>query len=177
MPVATYVSTAHDACSIPFFLEQFMTKQVQTFGSQQLPHVVIIDGTFAMWNAVLGCMCKENRLEYYKRCSLILMEEPHPTDMKKTILLNCPSHAMKAAKILCKKYYKKKYLMTAMHWVSLMFQAETLLELDSIVSSFIALTNCEVASNILDEHFVRLQYITMQIMKAIYLGILEIVRL
>jgi len=72
------------------------------------PLLIIIDGSMALWNGVLKAMCGTGRLEYYNRCYRIATGNPNTSDLNKTIVVNCYSHAMKAAKMLCMKHCSKK---------------------------------------------------------------------
>ena len=70
-----------------------------------------------------------------------------------SIVQNCYSHAMKAAKMTILSHYKKALKSTAMTWISKFFSCDSLRGLDDMVSSFIILTNCKTTSKMIDGHF------------------------
>ena len=68
LPVATNITTRHDAGSIRRFLEIFLNDALKLCGSKTKPIMIMIDGSKAMWNAVLRAFPNETRLCYYDRC-------------------------------------------------------------------------------------------------------------
>lgn len=105
------------------------------YSNPKKPSLVMIDGSFAIWNAALQSFCRETRNEYYHRCYRVANGQPQSEDLKKTMVHNCLSHAMRAAKIMVCKHYKRgrNFVQTAMHWVALLFSSETVEMLDDIV--------------------------------------------
>ena len=59
-PVAAHITTRHDAGSIRRFLEIFLNDALKICGSKTKPIMVMIDGSMAMWNAVLRAFCESN---------------------------------------------------------------------------------------------------------------------
>ena len=68
LSVATNITTRHDAGSIRRFLEIFLNDALKLCGSKTKPIMIMIDGSMAMWNAVLRALSNETRLCYYDRC-------------------------------------------------------------------------------------------------------------
>ena len=114
---------------------------------------MMIDGSFAIWNAVSNVMCGETRLMYYQRCWRIATGKAEPGDLNKTLFHNCYSHSMRAAKVMAKKFYYGKLYHAAMFWISLLFNCTSLHEMKEIVDSIYILTNCEMTSPLLERHF------------------------
>ena len=115
--------------------------------------MIMIDGSMAMWNSVLGAFCRENRIQYYERCWRVVTEKASLLDLQTTFVHNCLSHAMRAAKTTVMKYYKRHHKTVAMFWIALLFSCDTLAELDSTMESIIAVTNCETMSLYVQNHF------------------------
>ena len=160
LPVATSISTRHDAGSIRRFLELFLLDAVKVCGFNHKPMIVMIDGSMAMWNAVLRAFANETRVEYYHRCWRIVTSKPSAGDMKKTFVQNCLSHAMRAAKLIIGKYYKRAYKHVAMFWISALFSVSTFDQLESIMESITAITNCENSSRFVKQHFENIKHCT-----------------
>ena len=99
LPVATFLSNKHDAITIGHFLETFLRHRTQLTGSIKLPAKIMIDGSYAIWNASLRAFTSETRDEYYKRCFRIACGTPKKSDILQTFFHNCLSHAMKAGKL------------------------------------------------------------------------------
>ena len=76
LPVATSISTRHNAGSIRRFLELFLLDAIKVCGCNHKPIIVMIDGSMAMWNAVLRAFANETRVEYYYRCWRIITSKP-----------------------------------------------------------------------------------------------------
>jgi len=76
-------------------------------GSKLKPIMIMIDGSMAMWKAVSRAFSNETRAQYYMRCWRIVTSKARPQDLNKTLVYNCLSHAMRAAKCLVTKYYHK----------------------------------------------------------------------
>ena len=157
LPVATNITVQHDAGSIRRFLEIFLNDAVKLCGTKTKPIMLMIDGSMAMWNGVLRAFSNETRLDYYMRCWRIVRGKATGKDLKGTMVHNCLSHAMRAAKILVTKHYAKRFRKEAMYWISLIFSSSTLDELKQVVQSVIVLLNCETTSNLVKMHFEHLQ--------------------
>ena len=106
LPIASYISTMHDSSSIKRFLELFLNDSVRICNNKKKPLVMMIDGSKAMWNAVLGAMCSESRLEYYIRWYRIVSGKAKPGDFQRLLVRNCLSHVMKSAKIFVCEHFK-----------------------------------------------------------------------
>ena len=155
--VATSVTTCHDTRSIRNFLYIFLKVTTEVTGSKPKPLMIIIDGSMAMWNAVLLEFSNETRTKYYNRCWRIIMGKAEPGDLKQTFVLNCLSHAMRAAKSLVVKHYNKKFKKEAMYWICLLFNCTTFDELEKLMQSLFVLLNCEKNSKVVKQHFDKLQ--------------------
>ena len=94
--------------------------------------MLMIDGSMAMWNGFLRAFSNETRLEYYIRCWRIVRGKATGKDLKETMVHNCFSHTMRAAKILVTKHYAKRFRKEAMHWISLIFSSSTFDELNKL---------------------------------------------
>nr|XP_039252651.1 uncharacterized protein LOC120329920 isoform X1 [Styela clava]XP_039252659.1 uncharacterized protein LOC120329920 isoform X1 [Styela clava] len=140
LPVATYVTSRHRAIDISSFLDQVQALQVSELGQCKKPRQIMIDGSMAMWNAVLKSYCGETRVDYYNRCFRIVSGNPILHDFKLPIIQNCYSHAMRAAQIMCLKHFPVNVTI-AMAWMSKFFNCKTLGELDMLVENFYVVTN------------------------------------
>ena len=158
LPVATSISTKHDAGTICRFLELFVQDAFKLFGFNKKPILVMVDGSMAMWNAVLRAFTNETRIDYYNRCWRIVTGKACANDLKKTFFQNCLSHAMRAAKILVGKYYKRAYRNVALFWIGKLFSVSTFDQLDSVMESIIVVTNCENSSGFVKNHFEKLKH-------------------
>ena len=67
---------------------------------------------------------------------------------------------MRAAKIIIGKYYKRAYKHVAMFWISALFSVSTFDQLESIMESIIAITNCENSSRFVKQHFENMKLCT-----------------
>ena len=65
---------------------------------------------------------------------------------------------MRAAKNFVSKYYKRAYRSVAMFWVNGLFSVTTFNQLESVIDSIIAVTNCERTSLFVKQNFDRLQH-------------------
>ena len=157
LPIATSVTTCHDTRSIRNFLYIFLKVTTDVTGSKPKPLMIIIDGSMAMWNAVLLEFSNETRTKYYNRCWRIIMGKAEPGDLKQTFVFNCLSHAMRAAKGLVLKHYNKKFKKEAMYWICLLFNCTTFNELEKLMQSLFVILNCEKNSKIIKQHFDKLQ--------------------
>jgi len=157
LPVATNVTARHDAVSICSFLDFFLKAATKMLGSKSKPIMIMIDGSMAMWNAVLRAFSNETRAQYYMRCWRIVTGKARSQDLKKTLVHNCLSHAMRAAKCLVTKYYHKRFKNEVMFWIALLFSCSTLDEIDNVIRSLIVVLNCEKTSKIVRQHFQNLQ--------------------
>ena len=157
LPIATSLTTRHDAVSISHFLDYFLKTASKILRSKPKPIMIMIDGSMAMWNAVLRSFCDETRSRYYDRCWRIVTGKAGPQDLEKTIVINCFSHAMRAAKCLVTRYYQRQFRKEAMYWITLLFECSTLEELDSVIKSLMVILNCEITSQMVKDHFDRLQ--------------------
>ena len=110
----------------------------------------MIDGSKAIWNAVLAAMCNESRFEYYMRCFRIVSGKAKSGDFKRSLVRNCLSHAMKSAKIFVSKHYKPKIRHDIMFWIGLLFSCSSLNELDFVVNCIIVLTNSKLYTELWD---------------------------
>ena len=119
---------------------------VKVCGINHKPIIVMIDGSMVLWNAVLRALANETRVQYCHRCWRIVTSKPYAGDMKKTFVQNYLSHAMRAAKIIIGKYYKRAFGHVAMFWISALFSVSTFDQLKSIMESIIAVFNCESSS-------------------------------
>ena len=86
LPVATSITTRHDAHSICNFLNFFLSAATKLIGLKAKPIAVMIDGSMAMWNAVLRAFSNETRLDYYHRCWRIVNGKAESLDLKKTFV-------------------------------------------------------------------------------------------
>ena len=86
LPVATSISTRHNAGSIRRFLELFLLDAVKVCGFNHKLIIVMIDGSMAIWNVVLRAFTNETRVEYYHRCWRIVTSKPCAGNMKKTFV-------------------------------------------------------------------------------------------
>ena len=157
LPVATNLTTRHDALSISSFLDFFLKAVTKIIGSKSKPIMIMIDGSMAMWNAVLRSFADETRFAYYSRCWRIITGRASQSDLNKTFVLNCYSHAMRAAKCLVTKYYQKQYKKEAMYWIALLFSSTTLEELECVMKSLIVVLTCENTSQLVKDNFEKLQ--------------------
>ena len=64
LPVASSITTRHDARDICNFLDFFLSAATKLLGSKSKPISIMIDGSMAMWNAVSRAFSNETRLEY-----------------------------------------------------------------------------------------------------------------
>ena len=110
--------------------------------------MVIIDGSTAMWNAVLRAFANETKLEYYHRYWRIVIGKAGGGDLNKMFVLNCFNHAMRAAKNFVFKYYKCTYKSVAMFWVNVFFSVTSFNQLESVMDSIMVVTNCERTSRL-----------------------------
>ena len=83
LPVATSISTRHDAGSMGVFWSCFCLTPLKF--ADLITMIVTIDGSMAMWNAVLRAFANETRVEYYHRCWRIVTSKPCAGDMKKNV--------------------------------------------------------------------------------------------
>ena len=102
--------------------------------NSQKTALMIIDGSFAMCNAVLKAMCRESRLDYYNRCFRIVRGKPSILDLQKTIVCNCYSHSMKNARLLCNRSCAHNVIREGVYWTNLMFSCTTLSETNLMFS-------------------------------------------
>ena len=124
LPVAMNIMSSHDAGSIRRFLEIFIHDVVKMCGCDNRPKLIMIDGSFAMWNAILLAFNCESRLDYYIRCWRVVTGKATKSDLQSqssSLVHNCLIHAMRAAKIFVNKYYLKRHRIVAMYWISLLF--------------------------------------------------------
>jgi len=71
--------------------------------------------------AYFKAVCGETRLEYYWRCFRIVTGKPQSGDLGETIVCKSYSHLMKAARILCNKYYGANVRTAGVYWINVMF--------------------------------------------------------
>ena len=76
----------HDSSSIKRFLEMFLIDSTKICSNQKKPIVIMIDGSKAIWNAVLAAMCNESRFEYYMRCYRIVSGKAKSGDFKRSLV-------------------------------------------------------------------------------------------
>ena len=157
LPVATHITTRHDAGSIRRFLEIFLNDALKICGSKTKPIMVMIDGSMAMWNVVLRAFANETRLAYYDSCWRIITGKAIDKHLNTTLVHNCLSHAMRAAKILVTKHYNKKFRKVVMYWISLIYASTTFDELKRVMRSVIVILNCEKNSKLVKHHFEKLR--------------------
>ena len=157
LPVATYLTNQHDASSIARFLQLFLLECKKLFKTKRTPLLLMVDGSFAIWNAVLREMCGETRTDYYKRCWRVATGSAEGKDLNKTFVHNCLSHSMKAAKIFVKKFYSGGCYKAAMFWIAKLFQCKNLNEIIEIMQSIITITNCYKTSPLIEHHFDKLK--------------------
>ena len=157
LPVATYLTNQHDASSIARFLQLFLLECKKFFKTKRTPLLLMVDGSFAIWNAVLREMCGETRADYYKRCWRVATGSAEGKDLKKTFVHNCLSHSMKAAKILVKKFYSGGCYKAARFWIAKLFQSKNLNEIIEIMQSIVIITNCYKTSPLIQKHFNKLK--------------------
>lgn len=108
MPVDNFLTTNHDANTIGNFLRTFIRHSSAKLRSVK-PRMIMIDGSKAVWNAVLEAFNRETRLQYYRRCYRIAQGNDTSNDFTGTFVADCFSHSMKAASIMCRKHYNKKF--------------------------------------------------------------------
>ena len=155
--LATNVTTSHDGVSISHFLERFLIDQIKECKTAKTPALMIIDESFAMWNAVLTTMCRESRLDYHNRCFRIVRWKPTFLHLQKTIVCNCYRHSMKNACLLCNRSCASNVIREGVHWINLMFSCNTSSELDEVVDCFFILTNCMMTSDLVKAKYEKLQ--------------------
>ena len=78
-------------------------------------------------------------------------------DLNITIVHNCLSHAMRAAKILVTQHYSKKFRKEIMYWISLLYASSTFDKSKKVMQSLIVLLNCEKNSNFVKKYFEKLR--------------------
>ena len=113
----------------------------------------MIDGALALWNAILETFCHETRLEFYHRCYRIVTGKANKSDFSHPFVLNCLSHSMRASSVMCKKYYKRQFLNDALLWISHLFMATTISDIDLIVHHIFTVLLLKQNSEMVEESY------------------------
>ena len=118
------ITTSHDAGSIRRFFEIFIHDAVKICGCGNRPKIIMIHGSFAMWNVILLAFNREPRLDCCIRCWRIVTGKATKSNLQSqssSLVRNCLNHAMRATKIFVNKHHIKRCRIVTMYCISLLF--------------------------------------------------------